>query len=48
LAIDVNDVWVESKFTDLGANSLDTVSVLWKTPRGSRSWLQTFFATILQ
>jgi hypothetical protein len=28
LAIDVNDVWVESKFTDLGANSLDTVSVL--------------------
>ncbi len=28
LAIDVNDVWVESKFTDLGVDSLDTVSVL--------------------
>jgi hypothetical protein len=42
LAIDVNDVWVESKFTDLGVDSLDTVSVLWKKPRDSRSWLQTF------
>jgi hypothetical protein len=24
--IDVNDVWAESKFTDLGANSLDRVN----------------------
>jgi hypothetical protein len=26
LAIDVNDVWARSNFTDLGANSLDIVS----------------------
>jgi hypothetical protein len=47
LAIDVKDVRGESKFTDLGADSLDTVSVLWKTPRDSRSWLQIFLAQIL-
>jgi hypothetical protein len=47
LAIDVNDVRAESKFTDLGADSLDTVSVLWKTPRDLRSSLQIFLARIL-
>jgi hypothetical protein len=47
LAINVNDVRAESKFTDLGADSLDTVSVLWKTSRDLRSWLKIFLARIL-
>jgi len=31
LAIDVNDVWVESKFTDLGVDSLDSKCTMKKT-----------------